>query len=169
MRGSALTRLIRYARGVSLVMLAWTLGMQSVRQVQAQDAGAKRLVVVREIRIDSLLLAFGVDSTRVRAAVIAAVRDARRLATDVTRSVPSLDVDVTVPRSLSGPILDPRGFVRVEVGRNLMESGQASRLVWEGSFDLPTAPTWREFSRGTLAEVLMAVNRYLRAEFPAGR
>lgn len=147
---------------ISLAILAWTLTVQSPRPVQAQAAASRPLVVVREIRIDSLLLAFGVDSARVRAAVLAAVRDARRLATDARRGVPALDVDVTVPRSLSGPIHDPRGFVRVEVGRNLMENGLASRLLWQGTFDLPPAPTWREFSRGTLAEVVMAVNRYLR-------
>jgi hypothetical protein len=127
----------------------------------AQGAPAKPQVFVRDVRIDSILLVFGVDSSRVRAAVLDAVRSAGRLAPDVTASVPSLDIDVTVPRSLSGGMFDPRGYVRVEVGRNLVEEGKARSVVWQGMVDLPETPTWREFSRNTLAEVVRAVNNYL--------
>lgn len=134
--------------------------------VPAQADSLKPSVFVREVRIDSLLLAFGVDSARVRAAVVGAVRGARRLVTDSTTAAPSLDVVVTVPRLLTGGMLEPRGYVHVEVGRNLMESGKANALVWEGHFTLPESPTWRELSRTTLAEVLFAVHKYL---MPRGR
>jgi hypothetical protein len=133
------------------------------RPVPAQALPTRPHVFVRQIRIDSILLAFGVDSARVRAAVLGAVRAARRLAPEVTKDVPSLDIDVTVPRPLSGGIFDPRGFVRVEVGRNLLEEDRARRLVWEGMVDLQPLPTWREFSRGVLAAVVAAVNKYLLA------
>lgn len=126
-----------------------------------QGAERKPYVFVREVRIDSILFAFGVDSGRVRAAVVEAVRSAGRLASDATGSVPSLDIDVTVPRSLTGGMFDPRGYVRLEVGRNLVERGKISTIVWQGMVDLPEVPTWREFSRSVLPEVVRAVNRYL--------
>ena len=144
-----------------LVILAGTLGF-SPQTAKAQSAARKPAVFLRQIRIDSILLAFGVDSARVREAVLGALRDAGRLAPDTTAAGASLDVDVAAPRTLGG-MRDPVGYIRVEVGRNLMESGKSSRLQWERTFDRPPSPTWHEFSRGTLAEVLMAVNKYLLA------
>ena len=128
--------------------------------VQAQ-ASSKPAVFVRQVRIDSLLLVFGVDSTRVRAAVEKALRDARRLTPELGTHVPSLDVDVTAMRSGWGGMIDPRGFVRVEVGRNHVETGASRSLVWVGTLDLAPSPTWRELSRGTLATVLQLVNNFI--------
>lgn len=116
---------------------------------------------LRQVRIDSILLVFGVDSTRVHAAVVNALREARRLAPGPGGNVPSLDVDVTAMRLAGGGMLEPRGYVRVEVGRNLMESGAARSLVWVGMQDLPPSPTWHELSRATLATVLRVVHNYL--------
>jgi hypothetical protein len=130
--------------------------------VTGQSALPKQSVYVREVRIDSILLVFGADSSRIRAAVLMAVRDAGRLAPDTTG--PALDIDVTVPRSLAGGMFDPRGYVRVEVGRNLVERGKARTVLWQGMVDLPELPTWREFGRNTLPEVVRAVNKYLLSE-----
>ena len=145
----------------SIVMAAVALGTLIPELVLAQGTPARPLVFVRDVRIDSILFAFGVDSSRVRAAVVDAVRGAGRLATELTASVPSLDVDVTVPRSLNGGMFDPRGYVRVEVGRNLLEQGRTRSLVWQGMVDFPETPTWREFSRNTLAAVVQVVNTFL--------
>ena len=147
--------------GALIVMAAMALGAFAPERVLAQRAPTRPLIFVRDVRIDSILLAFGVDTARVRAAVLDAVRGAGRLAADVTASVPSLDIDVTVPRPLDGGMFDPRGYVRVEVGRNLVEQGKAGSLVWQGMVDLPETPTWREFGRNTLAAVVRAVNTYL--------
>jgi hypothetical protein len=141
-----------------VLILAGTLGIAPLT-AKAQGAARKPAVFLRQVRIDSILLAFGVDSFRVREAILGALREAGRLAPDTT-GIPSFDVDVAAPRTPGG-MFDPRGFIRVEVGRNLMERGRATQLQWEGTFDRPSSPTWREFSRGTLAEVLMAVNKYL--------
>ena len=127
----------------------------------AAQAQPKPQVYVRDVRIDSILLAFGVDSTRVRAAVVDAIRSAGRLASDTLGEVPALDIDVAVPRPLSGGMFDPRGYVRVEVGRNLVESGKARTTSWQSIAHLPEVPTWREFSARALAEVVRAVNGYL--------
>jgi hypothetical protein len=129
--------------------------------VTAAQTSRRPAVFLREIRIDSMLLASGVDSARVRAAVVAALRDARRLATDSNANVPAMDVETVVLRPAVGGIYEPRGFVRVEVGRNLMESGKATRLVWEGNVDFQQVLTWRELARGALADILVVVNRYL--------
>jgi len=72
-----------------------------------------------------------------------------------------MDIEAVVPRPAGGGVFEPRGFVRVEVGRNLMEAGEASRLVWEGNIDFREVPTWRELARGTLADILVVVNKYL--------
>ena len=130
-------------------------------RADAQRGPAKSPVFVRQVRIDSLLLVFGVDSNRVREAVVNALREARRLAPPSGERVAALDVDVTALRSAYGGMPDPRGFVRVEVGRNLMEAGTARSLLWVGMQDLPPSPTWHELSRGTLATVLRVVNNYL--------
>ena len=127
----------------------------------AQRSSPKPAVYVREVRIDSLLLVFGVDSNRVRTAVENALREAGRLASVSGTNAPALDVDVTALRLAVGGTSDPGGFVRVEVGRNLMEAGRARSLAWLGTQDLGPAPTWRELSRGTLSSVLRVVNNYL--------
>jgi hypothetical protein len=60
-------------------------------------------------------------------------------------------------------MFDPRGYVRVEVGRNFVERGTAQTVSWQGTIDLLGFPTWHEFSRTVLAEVVRAVNTYLLA------
>ena len=128
-----------------LVILVGTLGFLP-QTTKAQSAAHRPAVFVRQIRIDSILLAFGVDSERVREAVLDALRQAGRLATDTAGPVPSFDVDVAAPRTLGG-VRDPSGYIRVEVGRNLMESGRSAQLQWEGTFQRPSSQ--------------MAVNKYL--------
>jgi hypothetical protein len=146
---------------LSGVLLSAALATALPDVLLAQTPPPKPLVYVREVRIDSILLAFGADSARIRAAVVNVVRAAARLASHITEEVPSLDVDVTVPRPLNGGIFDPRGYVRIEVGRNLVERGKTSTLLWQGMIDLLAVPSWHEFSRNTLADVVRAVNRYL--------
>jgi hypothetical protein len=146
---------------VSGVLLSAALAILAPGALLAQTPPPKPLVFVREVRIDSILLAFGADSARIRAAVTNVIRDAGRLASNITEEVPALDVDVTVPRPLNGGMFDPRGYVRIEVGRNLVERGKASALLWEGMIDLLETPSWHEFTRNTLADVVRAVNRYL--------
>jgi len=146
---------------LSSVLLSAALATLLPDAVFAQTPQPKPLVFVREVRIDSILLAFGADSARIRAAVINVIRGAGRLAYTITEEVPSLDIDVTVPRSLNGGMFDPRGYVSIEVGRNLVERGKASTLSWQGMIDLLEVPSWHEFSRNTLADVVRAVNKYL--------
>ena len=130
-------------------------------KAEAQAVPSRPAVFVREVRIDSILLVFGVSSDSVRAAVVNALREARRLAPASGNRVPSLDVDVTALRMAFGGMPEPRGFVRIEVGRNLMEAGTAQSLVWAGTQDLAPSLTWRELSRGTLSTVLRVVNNFL--------
>lgn len=152
-----LPQLCRYQHALRAATLLLAIAPLAV--LSAQSVQARQSVYVRDVRIDSILLVFGVDSARVRAAAVSAIRDAGRLASDT--SGPALDIDVTVPRPLTGGIFDPRGYVRIEVGRNLVERGRAGALLWRGMVDLPELPTWREFSRNTLSEVVRAVNKYL--------
>ena len=144
-----------------LYAVAWATLLPNT--LLAQAPLPKPSVFVREVRIDSILLAFGADSARIRAVVTDVIRSAGRLATSTTDRVPSLDVDVTALRSPNGGMFDPRGFVRVEVGRNLVERGTAKTVSWQGMVDLLEVPTWHEFSRNILAEVVRAVNKYLLA------
>lgn len=146
--------------GTLAMMLSLSITVAGPREARAQASLSRPSIFVREVRIDSLLHAFGVDTGRVRAAVVGALRDARRLATPEMEAVPALDVAVAVPLTY-GDFPEPLCLIRVEVGRNLMEDGNATRLLWEGHSDL-AAPTWRELGRGTLAEVLRVVNTYLR-------
>jgi hypothetical protein len=157
--GAPHMRLSQFCRYQQALRAASLLAIAPLAVLSAQPVQAKQSVYVRDVRIDSILLAFGVDSSRVRAAAVRAIRDAGRLASDT--SGPALDIDVTVPRSLTGGMFDPRGYVRIEVGRNLVERGKARSVAWKGMVDLPELPTWREFGRQTLPEVVRAVNQYL--------
>ena len=150
-RRSTFVALCLFGAGASLV----------ATPAHAQRTPSKPAVFLRQVRIDSILLVFGVDSTRVHDAVANALREARRLAAAPDSSIPSLDVDVTAMRLAGGGLLEPRGFVRVEVGRNLMESGTARSLVWRGIQQLPPSPTWHELGRSTLPTVLRVVHDYL--------
>lgn len=119
-------------------------------------------VFLREIRIDPLLLAFGLDSARVRRTLLEVLRDARRLAAEETADVPSMDVAVTVPLTTTGRPPDPLGLLSIEVGRNQMEQGTRNRLVWELRSTLPAARTWRELAAASLPEIIHAVYQYLK-------
>lgn len=119
-------------------------------------------VFLREIRIDPLLLSFGLDSARVRRVLLDVLRDAGRLAAETTVDVPSMDVAVIVPLTLSGRVSDPQALLGIEVGRNLLERGAGNRLVWELNSTLPGARTWRELSAGALPEIIWAVYQYLK-------
>ena len=158
MRHSDRYRAGYWLRGTVFVLVA---GSVVATVAMAQRAG-RPAVTLREVLIDPLLESFGLDSARVRRAIVKVLSDARRLVTDSNSRAPALDVSVVVPRSLSGGHIDPRGFVHIEVGRNLMEQGSAERLVWELNSDLPAARTWREFTRATLPEIIWAVNQYVK-------
>ena len=133
------------------------------RTVPQQPRPAPRpAVFLREIRIDPVLLAFGIDSARVRRVLLEVLRDARRLATEPTLDVPSMDVAVTVPLTLGSRLPDPLGLLGIEVGRNLMERGTATRLVWDLNLTLPSARTWRELAAASLPEIIQAVYQYLK-------
>ena len=128
--------------------------------VYGQDRGVPTpAVYVREIHIDPILLAFDLDSAKLRQAVVRVLRSVDRLADpDVSR--PALDVVLTVPRTLSGVNPEPRVFLQIEVGRNLMEDGSSRSLVWERVLDTPTYVTWRSLVAAIEATVLNAIKRY---------
>jgi hypothetical protein len=98
--GAPHMRLSQFCRYQQTLRAASLLAIAPLAVLSAQPVQAKQSVYVRDVRIDSILLAFGVDSSRVRAAAVRAIRDAGRLAADT--SGPALDIDVTVPRSLIG-------------------------------------------------------------------
>jgi hypothetical protein len=128
--------------------------------VNAQDRGVPTPAVhVREIHIDPILLAFDLDSTKLRQAVVRVLLSIDRLA-DANASRPALDVALTVPRTLSGVNPEPQVLLRIEVGRNLMEDGSSKSLVWERSLDTPTFVTWRSLVAAIEATVLNAIKRY---------
>lgn len=127
----------------------------------AQARGPEPRVHLGDVRVDSLLLAFGADSGRIRMAVLDALRRAGRLALESGGGVPALDIDVGALRLSYGGMPEPRGFVRVEVGRNLMEAGKAQALRWSGAQDLPPSPTFRDLGRSVLPAVLKVVHDYI--------
>ena len=127
----------------------------------AQTPGPKPRVHLREVRVDSFLVAFNADSSRIRTAVLDALRAAGRLALEPGADGPALDIDVSALRTAYGGTLEPRGFVRVEVGRNLMEAGRAQRLQWSGTQDLPPSTTFRDLGRSVLPTVLNVVHDYI--------
>ena len=133
--------------------------------VVAQDRAVPTpAVYVREIHIDPILLAFDLDSAKLRQAVVTVLRNVDRLASpDAVR--PALDVALIVPRNLNGVNPEPRALVLIEVGRNLMEDGSSKSLVWERSLDTPTYVTWRSLVAAIEATVLNAIKRYAT---PAG-
>jgi hypothetical protein len=126
----------------------------------AQTRSATPAVYVREIRVDPILLSFGMDSVKLRQAVVDVLRRARHSA-DSSATAPALDVALTVPRTLSGTEPDPRVLLRVEVGRNLMETGRAESLVWERSVSTPMYATWRALVATLESLVLNAVRAYV--------
>ena len=119
-----------------------------------------RGVFVRELHVDPLILSFGLDTVRLRAALEQAARRTGRLRPDSVGTVPSLDIALIVPRPVGGGESDPRALLRVEVGRNLMEDGKSRRLIWEQSITLPAYVTWRALTAAAERQVLSAVEAY---------
>jgi hypothetical protein len=133
----------------------------AVAAVPAQQKQPVPSVYVREIRVDPLLIEFGVDTAQVRRAVVDALRAGNRLADSAARNTPALDIAVTVLRTLTGAELEPNALVGLEVGRNLMEGGTARALVWERRSSLRAYPTWRALCDNTPGEILRAVSVYV--------
>lgn len=139
--------------------LALGLSLASATTARAQEtAPSAPALSVRQLRIDPLLLASSLDSARLREAVTEVVRSARRLVHDTT-TAPALDVDIAVVRTASEPL--PQALVRVEVGRNRMERGAATRLAWERSVTTGEYRTFRALAAAMPARVLELVQDYL--------
>ena len=127
-------------------------------------------VFVREIRIDPLLVSFGVDVVRIRSAMLELLNKAGRLATERTHYALALDIALTVPRPAGGDF-GPSALLRVEVGRNLMESGTVRSLVWESTMHLGEIHrgasrnaylTWAALAEGAPSEILAVVDTFLK-------
>ena len=154
--GSEWLRLSRVVPvAVALNIPVWGTG-------RAQEARhSTTAVAIREIYVDSLLLSFGVDSARIRFAIQELLRNANRLSVARGSAVPALDVSLTVPRSLTGGKLDVRALLRVEVGRNRIEEGHATVLVWQLTSTLSSYQNWQALSDAVLREVRIAVEGFL--------
>ena len=100
------------------------------------------------------------DRRRVTEA-LGTLRDRLALLRERHQSIAFSEGEFTALRTAYGGTLEPRGFVRVEVGRNLMEEGKTQRLLWTGMQDLPPSPTFRDLGKSTLPTVLKVVNDYL--------
>lgn len=148
---------------LSLLVILWLGGWPATILGQK----ARPLVAIREVQADSLLKAFGVDTSVLRRAIVEAVRGVGRLAHGPSDTVPALDVDVRAMR-LAGGRTDPVAVLHVEVGRNLVESGRAKRPLWNDGVTLGSYPTWRELSANVLREAVAAVNKYLLASVRGG-
>lgn len=85
-------------------------------------------VFVRLVRIDPLLHASGLDSLTVYSELATQLRESQHLEERPDEATPALDVVLSLDRSVGAEIR--QAVVDVEVGRNLMESGQSRRLVW---------------------------------------
>lgn len=127
-------------------------------------------VFVREVHVDSILIAFGVEAEQVRAAVTRAISEAGRL-TSASGGGPAIDVAITVPGKFAVEDYEPRASLDIEVGRNLMENGKAKSLVWERTIalggvrfrdrDTPSYATWRALSDDIERQVLRIVDAFL--------
>lgn len=162
MRGMAMMWMQMRPRRVSphwrLAVAVVLLALPPLASAQQTKRSAPA-VFLRELHLDPLLLTFGLDSAYLRRAVEQRIRAAGRLAPDAGR-VPSLDLSLTVPRAV-GVEPEPRALLRVEVGRNLMERGSATWLLYEQSSSLPRYGNWRSLSQGAVSAVLDAVNAFL--------
>ena len=116
-------------------------------------------VYVRLIQADPLLLASGVDTAALRKIVVSTLEQAALYQRD-SASAPSLDVALSVPRSLAGVQPEPQALLSIEVGRNLMERGQRDRLVWESNRSLRDYPTWHALAIAIPALVRAALHDY---------
>jgi hypothetical protein len=145
----------------SFLLTAGVLTATASPVARAHEQSPAPSVVVREIRVDRLLIEFGVDTAQLRRAVVDALRAGNRLAGSAAKNTPALDIAVTTLRNLTGAELEPTALLSVEVGRNLMEDGTRNALVWERRSSLRSYPTWRALSDNTPGEVLRAVRVYV--------
>ena len=154
------------------LILALSLASPSPAHAQAKPLPVPS-VVLREIRLDPLLLSFGLDSVQVRTAVAHMLDSAGRLASMRIQSTPALDITLTVPRTAAGGDFGPVALLRIEVGRNLMENGSATRLVWESTMQLGERMrrpgereylTWRSLADGAPSEITRAIGAFLSGQ-----
>jgi hypothetical protein len=157
------TKRCRFSRApLRVCMLAVVIATGvAVTSAPAQQKQPVAPVYVRGVRIDPLLIEFGVDTAQLRRAVVDALRTGSSLTDSAARNTPALDIAVTVLRNLTGAELEPNALVSVEVGRNLVEAGAASALVWERRSSLRSYPTWQALSENTPGEVLRSVGVYV--------
>jgi hypothetical protein len=118
-------------------------------------------VYLRHIRLDPLLVASGFDSARLHGAVEEVLRKARLLSETRGTDIPAMDIDLGVPRPATGGAPEPRALLRVEVGRNHMETGRANRLVWDTTVSVPEYPTWRRLIEGASQAVVDALHSFM--------
>jgi hypothetical protein len=155
-------RVLKWRGKLGGCAIAIVLAAVSSGDVRAQGTlNTKDSVYVREVRVDGLLVEAGVDTSGLRRVIATLLYAAHQLSRAVTDSTPSLDVTVTVPRSIAGGVPEPRALVRFEVGRNLMEAGATDRLAWERSVTLPESPTWRALSGLVRRAVTEGVEAYV--------
>ena len=151
------------------LILALSLANPNPAHAQAKPVSVPS-VVLREVHLDPLLLSFGLDSVRVRSAVAEMLDSAGRLASMRTQGTPALDIALTVPRTVGGGDFGPVALLRIEVGRNLMENGSATKLVWESTMqlgELRRGPggreylTWKSLADGAPYEISRAIGTFL--------
>jgi hypothetical protein len=162
----------RTAKHTLGLILALSLASPNRAHTQAKPFSVPS-VVLREVHLDPLLLSFGLDSVQVRTAVADLLDSAGRLASMRTLGTPALDIALTVPRTVAGGDFGPVALLRIEVGRNLMENGSATKLVWESTMqfgELMRGPsgrkylTWRSLADGVPSEITRAIGAFLSGQ-----
>ena len=162
----------RTAKHTLGLILALSLASPNPAHAQAKSLPVPS-VVLREVRLDPLLLAFGLDSVQVRTAVAEMLNSAGRLASMRTQGTPALDIALTVPRTVAGGDFGPVALLRIEVGRNLMENGSATKLVWESTMQFGELLrgsgrreylTWKSLADGAPSELTRAVGAFLSGQ-----
>jgi len=165
------TRNSRHPRGRRSLRLRPNVGFCLVQLLIAvplgiapSEAGAQArssTPYLRELHIDPLLLDAGIDSVQFRAALSGLLREARRSDADVTAATPALDITIFLPR-VGGQPPDARPLLHIEIGRNLIEQGVRSRVLWERSLTLAEYATWRAAAAAATLHALDVVRAYLR-------
>ena len=162
----------RTAKHTLGLILALSLGSARPADAQVRPVSVPS-VVLREVRLDPLLLSFGLDSVSVRTAVAEMLDSAGRLALMRTQGPPTLDIAVTVPRTIAGADFGPIALLRIEVGRNLMENGSATKLVWESTMQFGERMrgpggreylSWRALADGMPFEITRAIGAFLSGQ-----
>ena len=151
----------RPVRGLrAAVIAAGLLCLASVSGLAQERRETPRSVYVRELHIDPIVVSFGLDTVRLRSVVVDLIKKAGHFRADSGAAVPALDLALTVPRAIGAGELEPRALLRIEVGRNLMETGNAKFLVWERTLTLPAYPTWRALVAAAEGQILEALSAY---------